>query len=131
MAFAVAASPSMAISVHCSTRSRSTTGKHSSNDNNPQKQGRVVGNFGHFAQVVRKDVEFIKKGIGKGVELASEVLRIPQLSKALDDIIWLRNLEDTRSTDFQLPSWPQPYYPELSGVDLFVADLKALDLSTK
>ncbi|XP_058204689.1 uncharacterized protein LOC131318750 isoform X2 [Rhododendron vialii] len=90
--------------------------------------GRVVGKLGrHLGQVVRKDVQFLKNRIGKGVEWANGALRISQLSKTLDDLIWLRNLEDSNFPSFPRLSWPQPFYPELSGVDLFVADLKAME----
>ncbi|KAG5557408.1 hypothetical protein RHGRI_007601 [Rhododendron griersonianum] len=106
--------------------SRSTVGA-------PRRTGRtqgwrVVGKFGrHLGQVVRKDVQFLENRIGKGVEWANGALRIPQLSKTLDDLIWLRNLEDSNFPSFPRLSWPQPFYPELSGVDLFVADLKAME----
>ncbi|KAL7228702.1 hypothetical protein ACSBR2_007412 [Camellia fascicularis] len=92
-----------------------------------RRQDRVVGNLGHLVQVVRKDVEFFKNRISNGVDWANRALRIPQLSKALDDVIWLRNLEDPHAPPFTPPSWPQPYYPELSSVDLILADLKALE----
>lgn len=73
---------------------------------------RVVGKFGrHLGQVVRKDVQFLKNRIGKGVEWANGALRIPQLSKTLDDLIWLRNLEDSNFPSFPRLSWPQPFYP--------------------
>ncbi|THG07462.1 hypothetical protein TEA_003470 [Camellia sinensis var. sinensis] len=92
-----------------------------------RRQDRVVGSLGHLVQVVRKDVEFFKNRISNGVDWANRALRIPQLSKALDDVIWLRNLEDPHAPPFTPPSWPQPYYPELSSVDLILADLKALE----
>ncbi|XP_057476620.1 uncharacterized protein LOC130764404 [Actinidia eriantha] len=92
-----------------------------------QRQGRAFGNLGHLAQVVRKDVEFLKKRFDKGIDWANRALGVPQISKEVDDIIWLRNLEDPHSPPLLPISWPQPYYPELSGVDLLFADLKALE----
>ncbi|KAE7996938.1 hypothetical protein FH972_001614 [Carpinus fangiana] len=91
------------------------------------KRGRVVGSMGHLAEVVRKDVEFLKKGIGRGVEWANEALHIPRVFKTLDDVLWLRNLEEPHAPPLEPRSWPQPFYPELSGVDLLMADLKALE----
>ncbi|KAK6228173.1 hypothetical protein SCA6_000513 [Theobroma cacao] len=88
----------------------------------------VFGNFSHFGDAVRRDVEFLKKGVKRGAEWASETFRVPQVKKALDDVVWLRNLEDPHfSPPAQPPPWPQPYYPELSGLDLMMADLKALE----
>ncbi|XP_043814424.1 uncharacterized protein sll0005 isoform X6 [Manihot esculenta] len=87
----------------------------------------VIGDFSHFGIAVRKDFEFMKKGIGKGVGWANETFRLPQVFKALDDVLWLRNLEDPQAPPLEPQSWPQPSYPGLSGVDLFMADLKALE----
>ncbi|CAK7325487.1 unnamed protein product [Dovyalis caffra] len=92
-----------------------------------RQEVRVVGNFSHFGDTVRKDFEFIKKGINKGMDWANEAFRVPQVSKTLDDILWLRNLEDHNSPPIEPQSWPQPSYPGLSGVDLLVADLKAME----
>ncbi|KAF9674863.1 hypothetical protein SADUNF_Sadunf10G0171200 [Salix dunnii] len=52
-----------------------------------KRQGvRVVGNFSHFADTVRKDFEFIKKGINNGMDWANEAFRIPQIwSKPLPE----------------------------------------------
>nr|KAJ0188842.1 hypothetical protein LSAT_V11C900484490 [Lactuca sativa] len=88
----------------------------------------VAGNFGHFVQVVKKDVDFLKKNIGAGINWTSEALGLPEISKKVDEFVWLRNLEDPHySGEFQSPSWPQPYYPELSTTDLIMADLKAME----
>ncbi|TXG49556.1 hypothetical protein EZV62_025431 [Acer yangbiense] len=92
-----------------------------------RKQVRVICNFGHFGEVVRKDMEFLKKGFGRGMEWASEKFHLPQVSKTLDDVLWLRNLEDPQATPLQPRDWPQPSYPGFTGVDLFMADLKALE----
>ncbi|GKU91734.1 hypothetical protein SLEP1_g5561 [Rubroshorea leprosula] len=93
-----------------------------------QQKVRVLGDFSHFGDAVRKDVEFLKKGIRRGMEWANVAFRIPQVTKAVDDLVWLRNLEDPNfSMDSEPPSWPQPYYPELSSLDLLMADLKALE----
>ncbi|KAI9072762.1 hypothetical protein K1719_045254 [Acacia pycnantha] len=54
-----------------------------------------------------QDVEFIKKGINKGVEWANEAFRIPMVTKKIDDLIWLRNLEDPQAPQFSTPSWPR------------------------
>ncbi|KAG7992926.1 hypothetical protein I3843_02G152000 [Carya illinoinensis] len=111
-------SSSTLVSVRCSTRASKTTS---------QRQGRVVGNLGHLAQVVRKDMEFLKKGISRGVEWMNETLHVQRVSKTLDDFLWLRYLEDPHAPPLHPRSWPQPSYPELSGVDLLLADLKALE----
>ncbi|PPD84433.1 hypothetical protein GOBAR_DD18630 [Gossypium barbadense] len=74
------------------------------------------------------DMDFLKKGVQRGVEWANETFRIPQAKKAVDDVVWLRNLEDPNfSPPAQPPLWPQPCYPALSGMDLMMADLKALE----
>ncbi|KAG2723534.1 hypothetical protein I3760_02G173900 [Carya illinoinensis] len=111
-------SSSTLVSVRCSTRASKTTS---------QRRGRVVGNLGHLAQVVRKDMEFLKKGISRGVEWMNETLHVQRVSKTLDDFLWLRYLEDPHAPPLHPRSWPQPSYPELSGVDLLLADLKALE----
>ncbi|KAA8539333.1 hypothetical protein F0562_026025 [Nyssa sinensis] len=122
MAAVSSSSSSIPLSVLCSTRASSKMTMR-----REQKQARVVGNFGHFVQVVRKDMEFLKKRISKSIDWANDALHLPQLSKTLDDVIWLRNLEDPHAPPLPPSSLPQPYYPELSGVDLFMADLKALE----
>lgn len=86
-----------------------------------------MANWGHFGDVVRKDVEFIKVGLNRGIRWANDAFRIPQVSKSVDDLLWLRNIEDPQAVNLPTPSRPQPSYPELSGVDLFMADLKALE----
>lgn len=91
------------------------------------KKGRVVGNLGHLGEVVRKDVDFLKKGIRRGMEWANEALQVRRVSKTLDDLLWLRHLEEPQAPTLEPRPWPQPCYPELSGVDLFMADLKALE----
>ena len=50
--------------------------------------------FGHFVQVVKKDVDFLKKNIGAGINWTSEALGLPEISKKVDEFVWLRNLED-------------------------------------
>ncbi|XP_065870239.1 uncharacterized protein [Euphorbia lathyris] len=92
-----------------------------------QHEVRVLGNFSHFGDTVRKDFNFLKKGITIGVNWANDVFQIPKVSKSLDDVLWLRNLEDHQSPPLEPQSLPQPSYPGLTGVDLFMADLKALE----
>jgi aarF domain-containing kinase len=72
--------------------------------------------MGHLAEVVRKDVEFLKKGIGRGVEWANEVLHIPRVFKTLDDVLWLRNLEEPHAPPLEPRSWPQPFYPGFASL---------------
>ncbi|CAN1338535.1 Uncharacterized protein sll0005 [Linum perenne] len=92
----------------------------------PPREVKAVGNFSHFGEVVRKDFAFLKKGIGKGFDWASDVFKLPQVAKAVDDVVWMRNLEDPEAATMEKQTWPQPHYPELSGVDLLMADLQAL-----
>lgn len=61
-------------------------------------------------EVARKDVDYLKAGFSKGMQWASKAFRIPEVSKSVEDFIWLRNIEDSQATSFQFPSWPQPYY---------------------
>uniref|UniRef100_A0A2P2M297 Uncharacterized protein MANES_07G104400 n=1 Tax=Rhizophora mucronata TaxID=61149 RepID=A0A2P2M297_RHIMU len=85
-----------------------------------------IGNFSHLGDVLRNDLKFLKDGIGRGISWANEAFRIPQVSKSLDDVLWLRYLEDPQAPSLDPHPWPLPSYPELSGVDLLMADLKAL-----
>ncbi|KAJ7975079.1 Protein kinase superfamily protein [Quillaja saponaria] len=121
MATAMASPSSVPISVMDSLRAIKTRAR------SEQKQKRAVGNFSHLAQVVRKDMEFLKGGITRGIEWANDALHIPQISRTLDDLLWLRNLEDPLAPPLTATSWPQPSYPALTGVDLLMADLKALE----
>lgn len=109
------AATSMPMSVLCSSRAGWKTRKDSNSSNtsskNQQRQIRVLGNFRHFGEVVGKDVEFLRTRISRGIEWANEALSVPQLSKTLDDFIWLRNLEDPSTPSFEFPSWPNPRYP--------------------
>ncbi|GAY49580.1 hypothetical protein CUMW_120180 [Citrus unshiu] len=112
-------------------RSIRTTPKRSKRS----RQARVIGDFSHFGDAVRKDMEFLKKRIGKGIGWANQTFRLPQVSKTLDDVLWLRNLEDPRAAELEPCDWPQPSYPGLiwliliglTGADLLMADLKALE----
>ncbi|KAF5742532.1 hypothetical protein HS088_TW09G00582 [Tripterygium wilfordii] len=110
-----------------STLSRTRASNTTPEGKGERKRVCVVGNFGFFGEAVRRDLEFLKKGISGGIEWANETFHIPQVSKSLDDVLWLRHLEDSRAPALEPLSWPQPSYPELSGVDLFIADLKALE----
>ncbi|XP_021757383.1 uncharacterized protein LOC110722422 [Chenopodium quinoa] len=95
----------------------SKVGNHKKNQN--------MGNFDHLFGVVKKDWEFLKKGVDKSVKWANEHLHVPKIAKKVDDVIWLRNLENPNSPPFQPPFWPQPSYPALSGMDLLMADIEA------
>ncbi|KAK7379773.1 hypothetical protein VNO78_34292 [Psophocarpus tetragonolobus] len=105
------------LSVRASSRRRQQT----------KKQKGAWGDFTHFAQVVRKDVEFLQRGFHNGVSWANHTFRIPEVAKKLDDVVWLRHLEHPHSPPLPSPSFPQPWYPGLTGVDLLMSDLKALE----
>ncbi|OVA18099.1 Protein kinase domain [Macleaya cordata] len=109
------AAASLPMSFVCSTRSSYTL--------KGKKRRRIVCNFGHFGEVVRKDMEFLKKGFS----WASEALHLPKLSNTFEDLLWLRTFEDPHASPLSPQSWPQPFYPGLTGMDLFMADLKALE----
>ncbi|CAB4320984.1 unnamed protein product [Prunus armeniaca] len=122
---ALAASLSLSFKPACVLRS--TGASKTTSKSKRARHARALGDFGHLGQVVRKDVEFLKRGIGSGIQWANKAFRIPEVSKTLDDVVWLRNLEDPNAPPLPAPSWPQPSYAELSGVDLFMADLKAFE----
>lgn len=88
---------------------------------------RAFGDFSHFADAVKKDASFLRKRIGRGIEWANEALRIPVVAKTLDDVVWLRVLENPDAPPVEDCPWPRPCYPELSGLDLVMADLRALE----
>ncbi|KAL1343618.1 hypothetical protein HN51_029966 [Arachis hypogaea] len=119
------------ISSLLSVRATASSGLVPHNNHKKQKHHKkkpgAFGNFSHFANVVRKDVDFLKRGIDSGVTWAFEAFRIPQVAKKIDDIVWLRHLEDPLAPSYSSPSWPQPWYPGLTAVDLLMADLKALE----
>lgn len=122
-ALAVPLSSTSSIPILCSTQNVRNSSKNKQN---------VIGSggdaIGNVMEVVKKDMKYIKEGFGKGVEWANKTLRIPQVAKKVDDFIWLRNLENPETVfPSQAPSWPQPHYPDLSGLDLFISDLKALE----
>lgn len=106
---ALAASLSLSFKPACMLRS--TGASKMTSKGKRARQGRALGDFGHLGQVVRKDVEFLKRGIGSGIQWANKAFRIPEVSKTLDDIVWLRNLEDPNAPPLPAPSWPQPSYP--------------------
>ncbi|KAK6144790.1 hypothetical protein DH2020_021610 [Rehmannia glutinosa] len=130
------ASVSSLVPVICSART--TTPRTRKNDSNgisksvspnkKQKLSKNGGGLGNIVEVVQKDVAFLKAGFSKGLRWANNAFRIPEVSKSVEYLIWLRNIEDPQASLFRFPSWPQPYYPELSGVDLFLADLKAMEV---
>ncbi|KAK6144798.1 hypothetical protein DH2020_021618 [Rehmannia glutinosa] len=95
--------------------------------NKKQKLSKNGGGLGNIVEVVQKDVAFLKAGFSKGLRWANNAFRIPEVSKSVEDLI-SKSVEDPQASLFRFPSWPQPYYPELSGVDLFLADLKAMEV---
>lgn len=82
-------------------------------NSNAQMQKLEKNALRNVTEVVRKDAEFIKKGIGKGLQWANKTFRMPKLTKSLDDFIWLRHVEEpgVSSEVSDAPSWPQPRYP--------------------
>ncbi|KAK4778322.1 hypothetical protein SAY87_018509 [Trapa incisa] len=94
---------------------------------NKLEPARAVGNFSHFKDTIRKDFDFLGKGIKRGVQWASVTFRVPQAARAVEDLLWLRALERPDKPSVEPASWPQPSYPELSGLDLLMADLRALE----
>ncbi|KAL3838332.1 hypothetical protein ACJIZ3_022923 [Penstemon smallii] len=130
------ASASSMVSALCTTQTtpriqkknhhhRSSDNLSSSKQNNLSKNGGAVGNI---VDVVQKDVAFMKLGLSKGLQWANKAFHVPQVSKSVEDFIWLRNIEDPKASFLRFPSFPQPYYPELFGFDLFLADLNALEV---
>ncbi|XP_057523471.1 uncharacterized protein LOC130803282 isoform X1 [Amaranthus tricolor] len=107
--------PKPPLSVLCSTIEKDC---HSNGGNHKK---RTFGNFDHFFGVVKKDLDFLKKGVKKSVDWED-----PKIVKKVDDVVWFRPLEDPNSPPFQPPSWPKPSYPALSGMDLLSADLQAM-----
>ncbi|KAK4356035.1 hypothetical protein RND71_025006 [Anisodus tanguticus] len=79
-------------------------------NSNTQRKKLERNAIGKVTEVVKKDAEFIKEGIGKGLQWANKTFRIPKLTKSLDDLIWLRHVEDPRASS-NAPSWPHPHYP--------------------
>ncbi|XP_073037404.1 uncharacterized protein [Primulina eburnea] len=121
----------VACSTSASPRVRKKHHSHKSSKDvefNNQNLGKKGGALGNVVEVVRTDASFICKGLSKGLQWANKSFRIPEISKSVEDLIWLRNVEDPRASSLRFPSWPQPYYPELLGIDLFLADLKALEV---
>ncbi|XP_031105219.1 uncharacterized protein LOC116010097 [Ipomoea triloba] len=126
---AFAAQLAASVPLRCSVKATSSTAVKKSNAAPKPKAGHG-GALDNVAEVLRKDSEFLKKGIAKGLRWANDAFRIPQLSKSVSDAVWLRNIEDPNASAAELKSrtrWPQPCYPELSGLDLVMADLRALE----
>lgn len=118
-------------SVQTTPRFRKTHQNNINKNNTSAGKQKLSNNGGpveNLVEVVQKDVLFLRTGINKGLQWANKAFRIPQFTKSVEDLVWLRNVEDPQASFLQFPSWPQPYYPELSGIDLFLADLKALEV---
>ncbi|XP_070031194.1 uncharacterized protein [Nicotiana tomentosiformis] len=128
-AAALAAPLTPLIPSHKVWASSGTIRKNSKTQKQKQRQKLEQSAIGNVTEVVKKDAEFIKRGIGKGLQWANKAFGIPKLTKSLDNFIWLRHVEDPRAsvTVSDAPTCPQPHYPELSGMDLFVADIEALE----
>lgn len=89
-------------------RNDDSTSSIKSNNKDDKKRGGVLGNFG---EVLGKDIKFIKTRVSRGIEWANGAFRIPEISKTLEDVVWLRNLEDPSVKSFEFPTWPNPQYP--------------------
>lgn len=130
MAYTATAAVTASVPVHalCARRVSSERISNWKKPRTRQQKVRSLGDFSHFGDAVRKDVEFMKKGIKKGMAWANEAFRLPQVTKAVDEVVWLRNLEDRNFSPSEEPRpWPEPFYPALTGLDLLMADLKALE----
>lgn len=126
-------SPPATVLYQAGTRPRAGKNQFSRNSKsvslkNEQKMRKSGGALGNVMEVVQKDVSYLRDGLTKGLEWANKAFRIPEVSKSVEEFVWLRNAEDPQAALLRFPSWPQPYYPELSGADLFLADLKALEV---
>lgn len=115
MATVAAASSAVLLKPSCALR-WPRTAKTTTSKSKRERKGRALGDFGHLAQVVSKDVEFLKRGIGRGLEWANKTLRIPEVVKTIDDVVWLRNLEDPYAPPLPDTCWPQPSYPGLLSI---------------
>lgn len=69
--------------------------------------------LGHFADVVRNDVDFLKNKIRIGLRWANEAFRVPEVTKSAEELFWLRHLEDHASPNLEKQAWPQPSYSGL------------------
>ncbi|XP_061368240.1 uncharacterized protein LOC133311243 [Gastrolobium bilobum] len=65
--------------------------------------------------MVRKNMEFLKRGFDNGVVWANEALCFPLVAKKINDFFWLHDLEDPLAPPFSASSWPHPWYPELQS----------------
>lgn len=109
-------SPPAAILCHAGTRRITRAHKLSRNSKSvgpkiEQKLRKNGGALGNVMEVVQKDVSFLKDGFSKGLEWANEAFRIPEVSKSVEDFVWLRNAEDPQAALLRFPAWPQPCYP--------------------
>lgn len=112
---AFAAQLAASVPVLCSVKAASSTAVKKSKAAPKQKAGHG-GALDNVVEVVRKDSEFLRKGLAKGLRWANEAFRVPQLSKSVSDLVWLRNIEDPNASAAELQSrtrWPQPCYPGL------------------
>lgn len=100
---AAAALPISAVRSRSSRPFRAALNKH--------ERARAVGNFAHFKDAIRKDFDFMRKGIKRGVEWANESFRVPQAARDMEDLLWLRALERPDEPVVEPSSWPQPSYP--------------------
>lgn len=82
-------------------------------NSNAQSQKLEMNALGNVREVFKKDTDFIKKGIGKGLQWANKTFGVPKFTKSFDDFIWLRQVEDPRASSevSDAPSWPRPLYP--------------------
>lgn len=123
MATVAAASSAVLLTPSCALR-WPRTAKTTTSKSKRERKGRALGDFRHLAQVVSKDVEFLKRGIGRGLEWVNKTLRIPEVVKTIDDVVWLRNLEDPNAPPLPDTCWPQPSYPGLLSISYTFMPLK-------
>lgn len=106
-----AAAAALPLSIYASYSSSSSSSSSTRDGKNRR--------FTEFSQIVRKDKDFITQKL----EWAKTV-RFPALSKSLEDVFWLRRLEDPTAHSRPQIQWPQPSYPgsislPLSHVNLY------------
>ncbi|XP_059070318.1 uncharacterized aarF domain-containing protein kinase At1g71810, chloroplastic-like [Cryptomeria japonica] len=87
----------------------------------PSEKNKKKKQVNRFWQIVKKDSEFVQKGIHWTREVG-----LPVLAKRIEGIFLLRNWEDPDAKLLPPLPWSKPHYPELTGTDLLAADVKSL-----
>ncbi|XLS98369.1 hypothetical protein HN51_041104 [Arachis hypogaea] len=73
--------------------------------------------------LVNEAIGVAREGFGMEHQrfIPDEDIGLYEVAKKIDDIVWLRHLEDPLAPPYSSLPWPQPWYPGVSASSTFIS----------